>query len=85
MYGETSVLIPEALGYDPQSMFDIQPLVDMICDGMEESEEEDYIVAVGDPVLIAAAAACQVEKFGSVRMLRWDRQDQRYRIMEFKI
>lgn len=84
-YGRAVVLVPENKDYDLTDLFDVQPVVDLIKAGLADSTEDDYIVAIGDPVLICAAAAVQVQRHNNVRMLRWDRLQQRYKIMEFQL
>jgi hypothetical protein len=84
-YGDAIVMIPEALAANVSEMFDIQPLVDIMEKVLLDSEPDDLIVAVGDPVIIAAAASIQSDIHGKVKMLRWERQEQRYKIMEYVI
>lgn len=45
---------------------------------------EDFLVCVGDPVLIAAAAEFAIRKNGTVKMLRWNRIDKFYQVLELK-
>jgi hypothetical protein len=48
--------------------------------------EDDYLIAIGDPLLIAAAAViCSMHTDGRMRMLRWHRVEQRYIQVEFTI
>jgi hypothetical protein len=84
-FGKACVLIQEGTDFDLTSMFDMQPLVNQMVVAMEDSLASDHVVAVGDPVLIAAAAGIQLDKFGSVTMLRWDRHTSKYKIMEFEL
>jgi uncharacterized transporter YbjL len=47
--------------------------------GLKEfNPENDYILLVGDPLLIGAAVAHLAMKFGKVRCLKWDRQNTTY-------
>ena len=53
---------------------------------MKEFTENDYIVAVGDPSLIAAASCIAVRKTGGLlRILKWDRQTSAYIHVEVNI
>jgi hypothetical protein len=46
---------------------------------MKDYTEEDYVVAVGDPSLIAAVSCIAVRKTGGLlRILKWDRQTSSY-------
>lgn len=62
------------------------PLVAAIRDKMESFGPDDYIIAVGDPSLIAAAACIAVRKTGGVlRLLKWDRILGQYIPVEMKL
>lgn len=41
----------------------------------------DYLVAIGDPVLIGVAIHCIIEKHGKATVLRWDRQTETYQLI----
>lgn len=84
-YGDAIVMIPDTLAANVSELFDIQPLVDIMSEAMKDSEPDDLIVAVGDPVIIAAAASIQADTHGKVKMLRWERQEQKYKIMEYMV
>lgn len=60
-----------------------QEVVHLIRKKMRNAKRTDYVLAIGDPVWIAAAVAYQLQRFGMVRMLRWDRQNQVYHEKEF--
>lgn len=45
---------------------------------------DDYIVAIGDPVLFAAAAGCAMGHNGKVKVLHWDRKMNAYYPIEIK-
>lgn len=42
----------------------------------------DYLLPIGSPLLIAAAAAEIAKRTGSLRVLQWDKLDKAYHIME---
>jgi hypothetical protein len=53
---------------------------------MKDFTEEDYIIAVGDPSLIAAAACIAARKTGGLlRILKWDRQSNSYIAVEANV
>ena len=62
------------------------PLVAAMKHAMRDYSHDDFIVAVGDPSLIAAAAciACRATK-GLLRMLKWDRMTSDYVTVEMTI
>jgi len=45
----------------------------------------DYILSVGDVILVAAAILYANEAFDCARVLRWDRQQHRYEKVEVKL
>ena len=52
---------------------------------MRDFSAEDYLVAVGDPGLLAAASCIAVQRTGgSLRLLRWDRQARDYLLVEVR-
>jgi hypothetical protein len=62
------------------------PLLAALKDGMEGFTSEDYLVCVGDPSLIAAAACIASRKTGGLlRLLKWDRMSGDYIATELKI
>jgi hypothetical protein len=64
----------------------INPLVTALRDQMKDFTEEDYIIAVGDPSLIAAAACIAARKTGGLlRILKWDRQSNSYIAVEANV
>ncbi len=53
---------------------------------MAKYTRDDYLVAIGDPSLIAIAAAIAVEKTGGLlRLLKWDRQTNDYLVVEINV
>jgi hypothetical protein len=48
--------------------------------------DEDYLLMVGDPAAIAAAGAvaCMMNN-GRMKLLKWDRQEMRYYVVEFDL
>lgn len=74
VYGELTVLITaEKLPLTPA------PIVRELRRKLEGFCDQDYLLAVGDPVAIAIAAAVAAEfNNGKVPMLKWDREARRY-------
>lgn len=62
------------------------PLVAAMKEAMAGITDEDWVVAVGDPSLIAAAAAIAAAKCGGkLRLLKWDRITSTYLAVEMSI
>lgn len=73
-FGEISVMLPPNA-----NRLHIRPLVDALKEQLKNFTEEDYIIAVGDPSLIAAAVCIATKKTnGFMRLLKWDRQMSEY-------
>lgn len=80
-YGQLVILLPPNLNSAQTA-----PLVAVMKERMAGYTEEDAIIAVGDPSLIAAAAGIALRKTGgSLRLLKWDRQAKDYIMTELKL
>jgi hypothetical protein len=80
-YGEIKILLP----YSPL-MFSTEPMMDALHEGLKTFSDSDYIVAIGDPAVIAAAimVASHINQ-GRVRLLRWDRLASRYLPLHYDV
>lgn len=77
-FGDVVVMLPPNA-----NRLHINPLVVALREQMKDFSDEDYVVAVGDPSLIAAAACIAVKKTnGLLRILKWDRQTSSYIAVE---
>lgn len=64
----------------------LAPLIVALKERLANYTKEDFIVAVGDPSLIAAAACIASKKTGGLlRILKWDRQTSQYIAVEAQI
>lgn len=73
-FGEIVVMLPPNA-----NRLHINPLIAALREQMKDYTEEDYVVAVGDPSLIAAVSCIAVRKTGGLlRILKWDRQTSSY-------
>ena len=80
-FGTPVVMIPPNAGRGSTA-----PLVDVIKAKMRDYTIDDYIVALGDPSLIAAAACIAAKATGGVvKMLKWDRVVKTYISVEVVI
>jgi hypothetical protein len=69
-YGELRVLVPGAM-----SLLAPVPLVRLLKEKLSTFSEEDYLVAVGDPSIVATASIIAAQKtHGKIRILKWDRE-----------
>jgi len=74
LFGEVVIMLPPNA-----NRLHINPLVTALREQMKDFSPEDYVVAVGDPSLLAAAACIAVRKTnGLLRILKWDRQTSAY-------
>lgn len=62
-----------------------QTRIDEMAKKLKEIDSEDYILAVGDPVLIGAAISIANELIGYARVLLWDRKERSYHLVEVSI
>jgi hypothetical protein len=80
-YGEVVVMLPPNA-----NRLHISPLIVALREQMRDYGPEDWVVAVGDPSLIAAAACIATKKTGGIlRVLKWDRQTSQYLAVETQI
>lgn len=76
-FGEPVLLVPSGAQADADAQ-------QLIAEGLDGFTEDDYIVALGDPVLIAAAMYWAAQR-SEVRMLRWNRHDSDYDVVEMML
>jgi len=81
VYGEIIVMLPPNA-----NRLHTAPLVAALRDVMADFTIDDFIVAVGDPSLIATAACLAAKKTGGVlRILKWDRMANNYIPVEINV
>lgn len=80
-YGEIFVMLPPEA-----NRLHTAPLVAALQEKMQSFDQDDYIVAVGDPTLLAVAATIAAKKTGGLlRMLKWDRLSTSYIPVEVQL
>lgn len=79
-FGELVVLLPPGA-----NRLHTGPLVAALIEGMKDFSKDDFLIAVGDPTLIAACACIAHQKCGMLRILKWDRMSSDYISVEVKI
>lgn len=79
-HGNVVVMLPPNA-----NRLNIEPLITIMSERMESYSEQDFILAIGDPSLIAAAAVIAHQRAGVLRMLKWDRVLSEYILVEFTV
>jgi len=80
-FGDVVVMLPP----NANRMY-TAPLVDVIKRRMDHFTRDDYVVALGDPSLIAVAACVAASKTnGTFKMLKWDKVASDYISVEIEI
>lgn len=80
-FGEVVVMLPPNANRAHTA-----PLVQAMREQMRDYTADDYVIAVGDPSLIAVAACIAAKKAqGTLRMLKWDRQMANYIPVEIQL
>lgn len=73
-YGELEILLPNS-----QSLYSPVPTVRALREKLKDFSDEDYILPVGDPVLISTVAMVAGEiNNGQVTFLKWDKPTRKY-------
>jgi len=76
-FGELKVMLPPEA-----NRLEIVSIVSVLKRMMKDYRPEDYVVALGDPTIIAIAAVLAERAAGSLRLLKWDRIEREYVLME---
>lgn len=78
-FGKIEILLPPG-----QSFFSTVPTIRMLKEKLKDFTEDDYLLPMGDPsIMIAAAMVAGEISGGKVKLLKWDRFQQVY--VEIKI
>jgi len=80
-FGEVVVMLP------PNAVrAGLAPCVAAMKEKLQAYSADDYLIGVGDPSMIAAAACIAVRKSGGLlRMLKWDRMSKDYFVAEVRV
>lgn len=80
-FGKLQIMLPPNFG-----MMVGAPLVDALKERMAGFRATDYLLAVGDPTLIAAAAGIAALRTGGrLQLLKWDRHTRDYIAIELRL
>ena len=81
-YGRLITLMPEG-NAEPDTA---QSAAEELCAALADFGPRDYLLPLGDPVLIAAAAAAAAKASGGlIRILRWDAKRRAYVLLNMRI
>lgn len=73
-FGVVEILVPPG-----QSFFAPVPTVRMLRERLQDFNDEDYLLPVGDPsIMVAAGMIAGQANHGRVKILKWDRFQQAY-------
>lgn len=77
-FGALEVLIPAGA-----SLISTVPTVRILRDKLRSFTDDDYLLPVGDPAIMLAAGAIAAEfNGGRIKLLRWDRQQHCYIVIQ---
>ena len=81
-YGELVPLVNLQAGFRDD---EIHEALETLKEGLKNYDPEDYILCVGDPILMAAAIAYASDMSEIVRVLRWDKVKREYDFTEVRL
>lgn len=76
-FGELKVMLPPEA-----SRLELSSIVSMLKRMMTDFGPDDYVLALGDPMIISLAAVIAERAAGHLRLLKWDRMSRQYLPME---
>lgn len=72
-FGELIHIMPMGM-----NLSDPAVIVERLTRGLEDFSFDDYLLLLGDPVVIATASAIISARQGNIHLLKWDRRMKRY-------
>ncbi len=78
-YGQLTPILDES--DDPLFLARLAPKIRKMLDGFTE---HDYLLAVGDPTVIAICAGLILRRHSNIKMLKWDRKMFTYIVLEIR-
>lgn len=80
-YGEINTLLPSGMNYPEAGsiLAQIVPKLEAF------RPDRDYLLPLGDPMVMAAAAAVLGARHSTFRLLKWDRIHKRYFVFTFQL
>ena len=81
-FGDLKVMLPD----NKQMILASGPLTFKLKQELKEFSDDDYLLLIGDPAIIAIAGAIASEmNRGKFKVLRWDRNEARYYDIEIDL
>lgn len=80
VYGQIEVLLPPET-----SPVALVPIKQALKEKLANSQQDDLLLAVGDPSVIALCAVILAMKHGRLNMLKWDKNNKDYFKVEVEI
>lgn len=81
-FGELVTLLDPQHGYREDQ---IHEAINELQEGLRDFQPDDYLLCVGDPILIAAAIAYASDMQQSVKVLRWEKTRREYDCTEITL
>jgi|AntRauTorcE11898_2_1112593.scaffolds.fasta_scaffold00643_7 hypothetical protein len=81
-YGELVQLVSLQAGFRED---EIHEAIETLQEGLQNYTSEDYILCVGDPILMAAAITYATDLSQTVKVLRWDKVKREYDCAEITL
>ncbi len=79
-FGELNVMLPPEA-----NRLEVSSIVSVLKRMMKDYGPDDYVLALGDPMIIALASVIAERAAGTLRMLRWDRMSREYMLVEVSL
>jgi|TARA_R100000664_G_scaffold4715_1_gene9392 folate-dependent tRNA-U54 methylase TrmFO/GidA len=81
-FGELTVMLPD----NKQMILASGPLTFKLKQELKDFSDEDYLLLIGDPAIIAVCGAIAAKNNGGrFKVLKWDRNDKRYYDLEIDL
>lgn len=79
-FGDVVVLLPNNV-----TGMMMSPIVTCLKERLSEFDNRDFLIAIGDPSIIAAAAGIILKRLGTMKMLKWDKRLKDYNVVEITV
>jgi hypothetical protein len=80
-YGKLKFMLPAAI-----SQYNTEESVDKLYNELLAMRDDDYLLLIGDPVMIGAAVAIAGKILdGCIKILKWDKQEKKYYEVELQL
>jgi hypothetical protein len=75
-FGELNILLPSSMQITSET--DSDSIINELGRKLADFGDEDYLLLIGDPILIGIATALACHINGIVKFLKWDKQEHVY-------